>query len=47
MIEIRGLKTPVVNSIEVLERKITKKLRLKQVPEYMNTHQDLFMQKIV
>ncbi len=35
MIEIRGLKTPVVNSIEVLERKITKKLRLKQVPEYV------------
>lgn len=35
MIEIRGLKTPIVNSIEVLERKITKKLRLQQVPEYV------------
>lgn len=35
MIEIRGLKTPVINSIDILEKKIAKKLRLKYVPEYV------------
>jgi len=35
MIEIRGLKTPIINSIEILEKKIAKKLRLKYVPEYI------------
>lgn len=35
MIEIRGLKTPIINSIDILEKKIVKKLRLKDVPEYI------------
>ena len=35
MIEIRGLKTPVINSIDILEKKIAKKLRLKYVPKYV------------
>lgn len=35
MIEIRGLKTPIINSIDILEKKITKKLRLKQIPKYV------------
>lgn len=35
MIEIRGIKVPVINSIEQLEIQICKKLRLQHVPEYM------------
>ncbi len=35
MIEIKGIKVPVFNSIEKLEAQIMKKLRLKYVPEYM------------
>ena len=35
MIEIRGIKVPILNSIEKLEAQITKKLRIKQVPEYV------------
>ena len=34
MIEIRGIKVPIDNSIENLEKQIMKKLRLKTVPEY-------------
>ena len=35
MIEIRGIKVPIINSIEKLEAQIMKKLRMKQVPEYI------------
>lgn len=35
MIEIRGIKVPILNSIEKLETQILKKLRVKQVPEYI------------
>ncbi len=35
MIEIRGIKVPVMNSIEQLEKQICKKLRLQSVPEYI------------
>ena len=35
MIEIRGIKVPILNSIEKLEKQITKKLRIKQVPQYV------------
>lgn len=35
MIEIRGIKVPILNSIENLEAQIIKKLRLKKVPEYV------------
>lgn len=35
MIEIRGIKVPIFNSIEKLEDQIVKKLRVKQVPEYI------------
>lgn len=35
MIEIRGIKVPIQNSIEKLETQIVKKLRIKQVPKYI------------
>lgn len=35
MIEIRGIKVPVMNSIEQLEIQIRKKLKLQHIPEYI------------